>query len=177
MKDKVLKVYDEMPPWARGVLIIGSLGLVTYAVFAIIKSAKHKKELDEANQSAEAAVADLKRLHDRGINPSFPDSQFQIWVDGLFTAMDGPGTDETAIYNIFKNFKNDADVAKLVAAWGVRFFGNSTFLTDPLVSTINLLKGDKFGGSLNQWLTSELSGSEMTKLNNILASANITYRF
>ena len=85
---------------------------------------------------------------------SYLDSQYTAYADVLFTAMDGFGTDEDAIFRVFTAMKNDLDIAKLINAYGLR-------------------KDE----SLAEWLQGDLSSSDMAKLNKILSTKGIKYQF
>ncbi len=81
-------------------------------------------------------------------------SYYGIWANDLFNAMDGVGTDEQAIYDVFKKMKTKDDVLQLITAFGVQ--DNET---------------------LSQWLISELSSEERATLNRLLSDKNINYQF
>lgn len=84
--------------------------------------------------------------------PSFSPSQMSTFADNLFSAMDGFGTDETSVEDVFKKMKNDLDILLLIDAFGVR--------------------GDE---NLSQWLQDD---GMTQKVNAILATkAKISKRF
>ena len=70
------------------------------------------------------------------------------------------GTDEQAIYDAFNLMKNNIDVANLIKAFGKRRLEFSTQ-----------------DAELGAHLSNDLDSTEIAKLNSILASKNITYRF
>jgi hypothetical protein len=70
------------------------------------------------------------------------------------------GTDEQAIYDVFNLMKNNIDVALLIKAFGKRRVEFST-------------QDQELGAHLSN----DLDSSEITKINNILSSKGITYRF
>lgn len=86
--------------------------------------------------------------------PSHRDSQYKVYADTLYAAMDGIGTDNDAIYRVFQAMKNDLDIAKLILAYGV--------------------KEDE---TLAEWIIGDLRSSQIDKLNKILSSKGITYKF
>jgi len=108
-------------------------------------------------------VSEIKELENAGEVASYTQSQYAAFADALFAAMDGFGTDEDAIYNIFYKMNNKIDVLKLIDAYGVR---NKAVLTWFSSST-----------NLNDSLKDELSASELSKLNGILQSKGIDYSF
>ena len=51
---------------------------------------------------------------------SYSESQYKVFADKLHTAMKGLGTDTNAVYSVFNQMNNRADVLQLVKAFGVR---------------------------------------------------------
>jgi hypothetical protein len=102
--------------------------------------------------------AELQQWSNVGQTPSYQNTQYQIFADSLSAAMAywGPvNTDEKAIKNVFSQMNNNADVLKLISAFGVR---------------------DDWG--LSKWLTYELDDDEKEKnVNSVLRSKGITYQF
>lgn len=93
-----------------------------------------------------------------GTTPSYPNNNYKMWADQLEVAMYGAGTDEAMIYQVFSMMKNDADVIKLIDAFGSRkgfLQWNAT--------------------TLPQWIQGDLR--DRTELNNILKQKGISYRF
>lgn len=92
---------------------------------------------------------------------SYPDLQYKIYADKIYQAgyVIG-GTDEGAIYDVFKAMNNDLDVAKLILAFGKR-----------------RIEFSFQEGSLPEFLTSELDEDEVKEINKILQSKGIVYRF
>lgn len=81
-------------------------------------------------------------------------SQVNTMVSGLYAAMKGMGTDEEAIYSIFRQMRSRSDLMEVIKAFG-----------------------ERDGENLAQWLISELSHKEISKVNQILATNNIKYSF
>jgi hypothetical protein len=96
------------------------------------------------------------------MKPSFVDSQYKIFADAIYSAGFDVlfGTDEDAIYAVFKRMNNDLDVNKLIVAFGSRRIEFST-------------RTDSLGG----FLQSELNTKELGIINKILQDKNIKYRF
>jgi hypothetical protein len=102
--------------------------------------------------------SELNQWQNVGQTPSYQNTQYLIFADSLSAAMAywGPvNTDEEAIRNVFKKMNNNADVLKLIAAFGIR---------------------DDWG--LSKWLTYELDDDAKEKyVNSVLRSKGITYQF
>lgn len=99
---------------------------------------------------------DIVKLENSGQKQTYLDSQYNSYADALYTAMNGMGTNFDAIMRVFGAMKNDLDVAKLISAFGTKEDYN-----------------------LTEWLADDLSDwlGEPDKLNKLLASKGITYRF
>jgi uncharacterized protein YuzB (UPF0349 family) len=94
---------------------------------------------------------------DKDINVSkltYQLSYYGIWAKDLFNAMDGMGTNEQVIYDVFKKMQTKDDVLQLITAFGVE---------------------DE--ETLTQWIVSELGDSERATLNRLLTDKNINYQF
>ena len=94
---------------------------------------------------------------DKDINVSkltYQLSYYGIWAKDLFNAMDGTGTNEQVIYDVFKKMQTKDDVLQLITAFGVE---------------------DE--ETLTQWIVSELGDSERAILNRLLTDKNINYQF
>lgn len=113
------------------------------------------------SNSVAAATNEVKTLTSKGIKPTYPDSSYTQWASAIVSAgFNTLGTDEQAIYAIFRKMMNDLDVAKLIVAFGnqrVEF----SFQSAPL----------------GAWLASELSADEMAVVNKILSDKKIKYQF
>jgi len=68
----------------------------------------------------------------KSLKPTYMDSQYIVFANGLYAAMNGLGTDEVAVGKIMYRMKNDLDVNKLIQAYG-----------------------KKEGEDLSSWITSE----------------------
>ena len=103
--------------------------------------------------------SELGALQSQSINPTYTNTQYSIFANGLYSAMANTwfdyGTDEDAIKNIMQKMKNDADVLKLIQAFGTRD-----------------------GYDLTGWLTTELNTSDMQEyVNGPLTANGITFQF
>lgn len=112
----------------------------------LIKKITAAKPIDDVKDD----VTNLRRTQ----APSYTDGQYNQFAQVLYSAMEGIGTDEEAVFRIIGYMKKDIDVAKLIVAYGV--------------------KGDE---TLGAWLQGDLSSSDMNKVNQILTSKGIKYQF
>lgn len=132
---------------ALTIVVIGVAGwLLTFLLLKGISMVKNKilegKLVDRAN--AEIKDGDV----------TLTPSELSNMADRLHAAMAGLGTDEEAVYAVFRQLRTRSDLMALVKAFGIR-------------------KGE----SLSQWLTSDLSRKEIEKVNAILINNRINYSF
>lgn len=164
MKNKVFQYYKDLPPWAKGVVVVGGALITFLLVKGIID--RIKKDASPENKEAQDAANALKVLASQGIRPSYSDSQYDGFAGSIVAAINDCGTDETVIYDIFSQMNNEADVQKMKAVYAVRDYKGC---------------GENFFGvvsrSLSSALTSELSDSERAQLNGILQAKGIQTRF
>lgn len=152
--------FSSLPQWAKGLISVAVVGGVIYAVYKLSKnfSPEQQRSQEEKQEIESELQKEVKK------NPlSFPLSQYKSWADQIEVAGFGLGTDEDAIYSIFRKLKNNADYLALKQAWG-----------KPTRKTYDWAVPLDY--SLSQFLRYEMSDSEITKLNNILQSKGITYR-
>ncbi len=93
----------------------------------------------------------LKRIENEIIedNLSFDKSQYQIFADRLFNAMNGNQTNEQTIYDVFAQMKTGDDILATISAFGVR------------ETTVWY---SSFRGNLISWLEDELDSSELQRV-------------
>src|SRR5690348_14169685 len=115
---KATNFYKTSPQWARGVIVVAVVALTLAAIwtgYGLISNAiKKAKE----NETPKEADAELEKLRTQGIVPTYTDAQYKIWADAIEEAFQGWGTANGD--TVFINLKNDADVLKLIIAFGVR---------------------------------------------------------
>jgi hypothetical protein len=120
---------------------------------------RNKQETKDVDDELEEAKKKTKL--------SYPLSQYQAFAKIIEIAGQDAGTDEKAIYSVFRKLKNNADYLQLVKAWGVarQVYPEWIFF----YST-----GQKL--SLQQFIRYEMDEKEVRVINNILTSKGIKYR-
>lgn len=164
--------FNQQPPVVKGVIAVG-LGLLGYGLY---RSLKKKQEEKEATQAAQAAAIELEQLKQQGIVPSYSDSQFLSYANSLVEAMNGCGTDEAMIFSVFSALRNDADIRKLMVAFGLRYY-QPCAVTSPISYAIWQLNDHAYGGELGTWLAYDLSSGDIAEINDILQSQGINFQF
>lgn len=170
------KFFNTLPPWAKGVVAIVAVGGVAFIGYNAYKSLRRRKDEKDASKAATAAVGELSKLVSQGMRPSFADSQFDVYANTLVQAMDSCGTDEQKVYNVFNALKNQADVLKLIIAFGVKYYSPCA-VTSPFSWTRSMFDSKAYGGDLATWLNYDMTAGEVKKVNSILQSKGINYAF
>ncbi len=138
--------------------------IVTIILVVVIKKIKKNSEENQREQEYEDQLRSAKELANSATNasgqsgPTLTTHELQTMADGIYDALDGWGSDEDKVKDIFNRLKTDADVINLIEAFGIRD-----------------------GETLQQWLDGDLDRDDtvdgIAALNNILASKGISYRF
>ena len=124
-----------------GIVILALIfGIVLYK--KIVTKSKGTKVINELQQDVVE-----NRL-------SYPLSYYGIWAGDIYNAVEGMGTDEQAIFDVFKKLKNKDDVLQLISSFGI-----------------------KDGETLSQWLIGDLGEDDRETLNRLLNDKNINYQF
>lgn len=176
MKNQLEASYKGLPGWAKGTLAVGGLLIVGFTAYTIYKNAQKKKGLQQANKLSQDATKEVIELSKQGVVPSYGQSQYESFVLKLVLAMDGCGTDEESVYRVFEAMKNKADVLSLIKTFGVRFY-QPCAASSPISYTKWLYDNESFGGGLSTWLSYDLTGSEIQKINAILSKKTIDFKF
>jgi hypothetical protein len=140
----------------KKVLVYSAVGVGAYFLYKGIKKALG------FSTAAVAALQEQNEFIKQGMRPSYVDSQYKLFADTIYSAGFDVlfGTDEDAIYAVFRKMNNDLDVNKLIVAFGTRRIEFSTQTS-----------------SLGGFLSSELDEKEREEINKILKAKNIKYKF
>lgn len=127
MPNGVYKFYKDLPPWAKGVVVVGG-SLVTFLVlkrlyFAVFPTESQKKN----RQLLQNVNSEITTYQNNGIRASYPDSTYETLANTIYNSMRYAAGDDYATVELkLKEMKNNLDVAKLIKAFGKRqdyFFG------------------------------------------------------
>lgn len=169
----VYEKYYERQPAAVKVIAVAGVALLGYTLY---RKFKNEADIKEANQAANLAAGELAQLAQQGVRPTLSLSQFENFSQTIVTAIDGCGTDEDAIYNVFEQLNNDADIRQLIMTFGVRYT-QPCAATAPISYSIWLVNDKAFGGPLGAFLRYDLSDTEIGHVNSILRGRGINYQF
>jgi hypothetical protein len=151
---KVLNFFKDIPGWAKGIILIIIVLLVSWIIYKFYKNIKPKSDEEKAVEN------EKDQLVKKGQKPTFGQSTYQGYADRIQTENMSFNTDEEAIYGIFKTFKNDLDVILLIQAFGQK---------RPYLETAEK--------SLPGFLAADLNRNEIGEINKILQQKGIKYRF
>ena len=132
------------------IVAISAIVLVVVAI-VILLVVKYKDKLTDTLKNRELAESLNEEINQDDI--TLTQMQLNTFASSLYAAMDGAGTDEDKIYNVFRAMGTRSDVLQLIKTFGV-----------------------KDGETLTEWLYGDLSSKEIDKINSILANNNINYQ-
>ena len=150
---KVYQYYKDLPPWAKGVVVVGG-ALVVYLVGSRVYRAVFPTEAQRKNRELEKNIdSEISKLQGNGKKASFSDSNYNTFANTIYNSMRfAVGDDYSTVESTLKRMKNDLDVAKLIKAFGVKqdyFFGLPTGDKMDLFTYIQKELGNEYGGLTN----------------------------
>ena len=161
----------NLPPATRGLVTVVGVGIGLYIVYKIYKKVQETTSgivtpETAAKQEDRGWARDIDKLNQNpATRATITKAQAASYASSIHAALDGYGTDEDAVYDIFRHLKNDADFAEVANAYGTREVSSGAWNPEP-----------NFNGSMSAALTSEMSTDEKKVANKILADKKITYR-
>ncbi len=117
------KPYSQKDPIEK----IGTMVILGAGLFILWKNGKKIYQTFQDYLDQKELSEELDKLSGAGINPTYIESQYKIFADGIWTALDSTwynpltwGTREENIRGIMSQMNNEADVIKLISAFGMR---------------------------------------------------------
>ena len=178
MENKVLKIYDGLPSWAKGVVVVGGLAISYVVVSTIYKKITSISDAVDEQRKQNQMADDLKKRVNEGQQPSYDDSQYNIFADEALVAFNYFRLDIIPCSTYFgivcqsnsfrelrpviEKLKNDVDFLKLQQAFGKR--------------TASKWYGDQTK-SLPEFVRYQLNHYEIERLNTIMSDNGLTYQF
>lgn len=147
--------WSQRGPAERVLVISGTIGAIVGGVLVIRNISDRIKE----RKVSKAYDKDKESFQSKGQKLSYPASQYYVFADTLFNAMDSSlfdwGTAETTVAGVMYKMKNDLDVLETIKAFG-----------------------KKDGYSLAEWIAGDFEPADKEfYINNILAKKGIKFRF
>jgi hypothetical protein len=151
--------------WIKLGIWVGAGVGIAFGVKKVLDYFKPERKRDESEKKDIESELEAEAKKNKA---TYPKSQYAAFCSTIAEAIFGGGTDEAAIYNVFRSLKNDTDYLSLVKAWGSPtrqvfpdyfvFYSTGKKLTLPAA------------------LRYDLEPSECAKINAILKSKGIKYR-
>lgn len=173
IQKKLFTNYNELPSWARGVIVVGGLLVVGLSINGILRKFKREADLRKAQKDIEAANDALQELNTQGVVSSFTKSQYDAWANEILDAFKDCSWSPTLgsslssecrlVNGIFKQFNNDKDFLELVGSWNLRTYPDCGWWD---VTNVTLLGA----------IRNELQQHEIDYLNRTLSQRLINYR-
>ena len=150
---KVYQYYKDLPPWAKGVVVVGG-ALVVYLVGSRVYRAVFPTETQRKNRELEKNIdKEIAKLQASGKKASFSDSNYNTFANTIYNSMRyAVGDDYGTVEVTLKKMQNDLDVAKLIKAFDVKqdyFFGIPAGDKMDLFTYIQKELGNEYGGLTN----------------------------
>jgi len=159
--EQVTKSFQGLPIWAKGAIAVAVVGGAAYLIYKLWSFPKQFLDGRGNRQEDRAWNTELEKL---GQKPTMSKAQIDALANKAYAAMNGYGTDEDALYEVFRALKNDADFAALQAAYGVRTISSGSW--NPAAN---------FEGNLIAAITDEVDANTRKIINNILKVHKINY--
>jgi hypothetical protein len=170
MANKVYDYYKELPSWAKGVVVIGVLGVTYIFASQIIRKIKENAKKSELEKSVNDAKNELNDLIKSGVKPTITKSQADAFADKIVKQFKGADLllqSYPTIKDILSQLKNNADYLLLKQQFGLRTYTDA----------FNVFGWNKVENvTLEAAIQDELTTGSIDSLNKILASKGITYR-
>lgn len=168
MKVEVYKYYKDLPPWAKGIVVVGgafALFMVGKKLYGLAFPSAEEKRDKELLNSIDKEIYRLQKVQ----KATFPDSTYITLANTIYNGMKyAVGDDYGSVQDSLKKMKNDLDVAKLIKAFGKRTsynFGIPMGDYD-LLTFVRKELGNEYGG---------LTAYRVNDINKDWAAKKITY--
>lgn len=176
--NKALKIYEELPQWAKGVVVIGGLAVSYIVISTIYKTIKSVPDALDEQRKINQLNDDLNKKVNQGQKATYDDSEYNILADEAQVAFNGFRVDiipcstylgivcQSSSFRelrpIIEKLKNDVDFLKLQQAFGTRK------ISKPFSDITK---------TLPELVRYQLNHYEIERLNTIMSDNGITYQF
>lgn len=155
------------PSLVRTIVIIAIVVLIFLIIYWWRSSRKRREQEEQFEE-------DYQTLSQgNGQKPTYLQTNYQEFANKIYAAgcsgLFCYGTDEEAMYDVFRQMKNDLDVLLLVKAFGLRQERGGICIPIPGTGECEI--------PLGQWLPTELSADGIKEINTILSKQGINYKF
>ena len=150
---KAYQYYKDLPPWAKGVVVVGG-AVVVYLIGSNVYRAVFPTEAQKKNRELEKNIdSEISKMQNDGKKASFSDSNYNTFANTIYNSMRfAVGDDYGTVESTLKRMKNDLDVAKLIKAFGLKqdyFFALPAGDKMDLFTFVQKELGNEYGGLTN----------------------------
>jgi hypothetical protein len=153
MKNKAYDYYKDLPAWAKGIVIVGGVGILAYAGIRLAKKLFPSEAQKRANRMEIDVNKEISDASFQGQKASFPESSYISFANTIHNAIQlCVGDDYGTVVITLKKMQNNLDVAKLIKAYGTRqryCFGIPSGSKDDLFSAVQAELGQEYAGLTN----------------------------
>jgi len=170
--------YKELPAWAKGVVIVGGVGLVFVVGRPIYKKLFPSPEEKANTNVLKDSTKSIKDLKSKGMVSSIPETQYSILANQLYNlaGYNIIGNQYGQAETILKNLKNDLEVALLINAYGVRKTHDALFPFGEDQDLFSMVKSKIGNDMLNTSAITHGSNWRLKEINSDWAKKGITYK-
>lgn len=149
-KDNLYKYYTELPQWAKGIVVVGGVGIVGLIGFKLYQKIFPSQTERDSQKLVNSLQGDIARWKREGLTQSYPDAEYQTLANSAYDGMRYcVGDTYSDVESIMKKMQNNLDVALLVSAFDVRqnyCFGIPTGTPLDLFSFVRRELGNDYAG-------------------------------
>lgn len=150
---QLVKEYKKLSPTMKFIVVLVVI-IMAYYIFHNVKAkANAIKNIAESKAEIQQIKSDVEAHEDKGEKPTMTFADYQAEANKLYNAMNGFGTDDDAVEEVFNSIQNNVDFLKLKAAFGTRE-----------------------GSTWQQWLDGDLNQAEKDAINQSLDAKGIIYK-
>jgi hypothetical protein len=170
-KDNLYKYYTELPQWAKGVVVVGGVGLVGLLGFRFYRKIFPNQTERDSRKLVNTLESDISRWKREGLTQSYPDAEYITMANSIYDGMRYcVGDSYGDVEDIMKKMQNNLDVSLLVSAFGIRqnyCFGIPAGNPLDLFSFVRRELGNDYAG---------LTDYRMRRINENWQKKGITYK-
>jgi hypothetical protein len=121
MNDKVFRYYKDLPPYAKGVVVIaltGIVGVLGYKLYGKLFPSQSERDAAKLLNSVTNDVAKFER---EGLKPTYPSANYVTFANTIYEGMRyAIGDDYGSVVDTAKKMQNKLDAALLIQAFGTK---------------------------------------------------------
>lgn len=128
--------FTGLHPAVRNTMVIAGTAITLFVLYKGYGAYTTWRASQSGKKEVSAVQDSLTALQSQGISASFPDSQYDSWANELKVAMNGCGTNQNTVNDIMTKLDNDADVYKLITAYGTQTLAGCSFFTSGITGSL-----------------------------------------